>query len=67
MLVRVVSPDWTAHLVIKRGFCTEAEPNLDFCVGTSAPWIKGHFIFRGWRATMIPDRFAPLAQTALGV
>ena len=67
MLLRVVGDDFTAYLLIKRGFCTEAEPALDYCVGCSAPWLKGHFIYKGWRGTIVPDRQAPLAQTTLTV
>jgi hypothetical protein len=67
MLVRVVAPDFIAHLVIKRGFCTEAEPALLHCVGCSAPWVKGHLIYKNWRGTIIPDKAAPLAQTGLSL
>jgi hypothetical protein len=65
MLVRITGADFVAHLVIKRGFCTEAEKPLDYCVGCSAPWIKGHMLFKGWTGVIIPDQQAPLAQTNL--
>ena len=65
MLVRVVAPDFTAHLVIQRGVCTEAEPALAYCVGASAPWVKGHMIYKNWRASIVPDHKIPLAQPSL--
>jgi hypothetical protein len=67
MLVRVVGDDFTTYMVIKRGFCTEAEPALAYCVGCSAPWIKGHLIYKGWRGTIVPDRQVPITQTSLTV
>jgi hypothetical protein len=52
--VRVATPDWTAELLIEHGFCTGADPRLVDCIGASAPWIKGHLAYQGWRATMLP-------------
>jgi hypothetical protein len=65
MLLKVRAPEFTAFLTIERGICTEADPPLAHCRGASVQWVKGHFIFKNWTATQIPQRAAPSPQMSL--
>jgi hypothetical protein len=63
-LVRVVTPAWTAELLIEHGFCTAADGHLGLWVGKSAAWIFGRMIHEGWHGTMLPAP-DPVRQGAL--
>jgi hypothetical protein len=61
MRVRVKTPPdaaetFTAHLVFTAGYCTQAEPPLQDCLGRSAPWLYGYVRYRGWRASIVPEQ-----------
>lgn len=63
--VRVTTPEWTAECLIECGFCTSADGKLVDFIGKSAPWIKGHLMWKNWRGTMLPPPDTKPAQSSL--